>query len=264
MAYSIAHPAASAHAAPAIRHIGLADLREALRRGTDDFLATPTQLVFLALIYPIVGLAAARIAWGGDMIHLVYPLVMGFALLGPLGAVGLYEISRRREQGLETSWLDAFGVLRSPALLPVLGLGVVLLAIFLVWLVAAGAIYDAAFPETRHGSLGTLMRDVIDTPQGHWLIVTGNLVGLGFGAAVLAISVVAFPMMLDRGAGVGEAVRTSIRAVAANPLTMAAWGLIVLAGFVLGCLPLFVGLAVVMPILGHATWHLYRRLVAEA
>ncbi len=261
MAYSIAHPVPTDHAAPAIRHIGIADLRDALRRGTDDFLATPTQLVFLALIYPVVGLVAARVAWGGNMFQLIYPLVMGFALLGPVGAIGLYEISRRREQGAETSWLDGLGVLRSRAIFSVLVLGVVLLAIFLAWLLVAQAIYDAAFPGMRHASLGTLMRDVIDTPQGRWMILLGNAAGLVFGAVVLTISVVAFPMMLDRGVGVGEAVRTSVRAVAANPVTVAVWGLIVLAGFVVGCLPLFVGLAVVMPILGHATWHLYRKLV---
>jgi len=261
MAHSIAHHGAGAQAPPAIRRIGLADLREALSRGVDDFLATPTQLVFLALIYPVVGLLAARLAWGGNAFHLIYPLVMGFALLGPVGSIGLYEISRRREAGEATSWLDAIKVLRSPAILSVLALGMVLVGIFVAWLLVAQAIYDAAFPAMRHASLGALLRDVIDTPEGRWMILAGNAVGLVFAAVVLAISVVAFPLMLDRQAGVGEAVATSLRAVMANPGTMLAWGLMVLAGFVLGCLPLFVGLAVVMPILGHATWHLYRRLL---
>lgn len=261
MAHSVAGHGTRVHETPVIRHIGVADLRDVLVRGVDDFLTTPTQLVFLALIYPVVGLAAARIAWGGDMFHLIYPLLVGFALLGPIGAVGLYEISRRREQGAETSWLDALGVLHSRAILSIFGLGVVLLGIFLLWLVVAQAIYDAAFPAMPHASLGALMRDVIDTPEGHWMILVGNLVGLLFAAVVLTISVVAFPMMLDREVGIGEAVRCSVQAVAANPLTMLLWGLIVLGGFVLGCLPLFVGLAVVMPILGHATWHLYRKLV---
>ncbi len=260
MSHSMVHPVASQDA-PAIRRIRIPDLRDALRLGIDDFLATPTQLVFLALIYPIVGLMAARIAWGGDMFHLIYPLVGGFALLGPIGAIGLYEISRRREQGAQTSWVDAFGVLRSRAIIPVAMLGLVLLAIFMLWLFTAQMIFDAAFPDARPASLGMLMRDVIDTPGGHWLILVGNAVGLVFAIVVLAISVVAFPMMLDREVGVGEAVRTSVRAVLANPVTMAAWGLIVTGGFVLGCLPIFVGLAVVMPILGHATWHLYRKLV---
>jgi len=261
MAYSIAHHGADAHAPPVIRRIGIADLREAASRGVDDFLATPTQLVFLALIYPVVGLLAARLAWGGDAFQLIYPLVMGFALLGPVGAIGLYEISRRREAGEATTWLDAAKVLRSPALLSVLALGVVLLGIFVAWLLVAQAIYDAAFPAMRHGSPGALLRDVIDTPDGRWMILVGNGVGLVFAAVVMSISVVAFPMMLDREASVGEAVATSVRAVVANPVPMLAWGLVVLGLFVLGCLPLFVGLAVVMPILGHATWHLYRRLV---
>ncbi len=261
MAHSIAQRGVAAQDVAVIRHIGLRDLRDALVRGVDDFLATPTQLFFLALIYPIVGLAAARIAWGGNLFHLIYPLVVGFALLGPLGAIGLYEISRRREQGVATSWLDALGVVQSRAILSVVGLGVILLAIFMLWLFTAQAIYDAAFAGMRHASVGALMRDVLDTPEGRWLIVVGNGAGLVFAAVVLALSVVAFPMMLDREASLGEAVGTSVRAVLANPFAMAAWGLVVLGAFVLGCLPVFVGLAVVMPILGHATWHLYRRLI---
>ena len=118
MAMAIQGGVAAEHSdTPTIRRIGLADLRQALSDGVDDFLATPTQLVFLALLYPIIGLVAARIAWGGNALHLIYPLVTGIGLMGPLAAVGVYEISRRRELGEKTSWLDALRVVRSPAIL---------------------------------------------------------------------------------------------------------------------------------------------------
>jgi uncharacterized membrane protein len=246
----------------AIRSIGVADLRQAMSRGVDDFLATPTQLIFLALLYPVIGMVAARAAWGGDMIQLVYPLVVGIALMGPVAAIGMYEISRRREKGYRTSWLDAVKVVRSPAILPVAALGLVLLAIFALWVMAAQLIYVSNF-TTTHETLGALLRDLVDTPAGWTVVLVGNAVGFGFALLVLALSVVSFPMMLDRNVGLAVAVRTSLRAFAANPVPMMAWGLIVAACLLLGCLPLFVGLAVVMPVLGHATWHLYRRVVAE-
>lgn len=263
MATAIHGDVAAGHSdTPAIRRIGLADLRQVLSDGADDFLATPTQLIFLALIYPIIGLVAARMAWGGDMLHLIYPLFAGITLMGPVAAVGIYEISRRRELGEQTSWLDALRVVRSPAILSIAALGLVLLAIFALWLVAAQIVYRQSFGGMTHATPGALLRDLVDTPAGWRMIVLGNAVGAVFAVIVLAISVVSFPMMLDRRVGPGIAVRTSLRAVAANPLAMAAWGLIVAVALLLGCLSLFVGLSVVMPVLGHATWHLYRRVVA--
>lgn len=248
-------------AEPRVRSIGVADLRHALSRGMDDFLATPTQLIFLALLYPLIGLVAARAAWGGDMAHLIFPLIAGLSLMGPVAAIGLYEISRQRESGRQTSWIDAFSVLRSPAILSAAALGLMLLVIFVLWLLAAQGIYRATFADIPHATIGALLRDLVDTPEGWTLILVGNAVGFVFAAVVLSMTVVAFPMILDRQVGPAVAVRTSLRAVAANPVTMAIWGLIVAAALLLGCLPLFVGLAVVMPVLGHATWHLYRRVV---
>jgi len=253
---------ADASGIPAIRHIGLAELRQAMSEGVDDFLATPTQLVFLALLYPIIGMIAARIAWGGNMYYLIYPLVVGIALMGPVAAIGLYEISRRRELGYTTSWLDAVRVFRSPAILSVTALGLVLLGIFLLWILAAHVIYVWSFTGATHASLGALLRDLVDTPDGWRMMLLGNAIGALFAVLVLSLTVVSFPMILDREVGPVVAVCTSLRAVATNPLPMAAWGLMVAGCLVVGCLPIFVGLAVVMPILGHATWHLYRKVVA--
>lgn len=254
-------PIASTSYAPAIRRIGVSDLRTALSAGFQDFLAIPTQLVFLCIIYPIVGLVAARAVAGSGLLPLLFPLVAGMALLGPVLAVGTYEISRRREAGLPVSWLDAFAVVRSPAISTVALLGVLLLALFTAWIGAARLIFDATVGAYPAG-LGTLTTVVFGTAAGWALIVVGNLVGAVFAAAVLVLTVVSVPMALDRNVSAGLAVHTSARAVAANPGPMLAWGLVVAVLLVAGSLPVFIGLAAVMPILGHATWHLYRRVVA--
>jgi uncharacterized membrane protein len=255
------HPSISAAGAPAINRIGVADLRAALSEGWDDFLATPTQLVFLCVLYPIVGLVAARASDGTDLLPLLFPLTAGLALLGPVLAVGIYELSRQREAGRTPTWLNAFDVLRSPAIIGVAMLGAMLLGIFMVWIGAARLIFQVTMPAPAPATMGALAQAVIDTPAGWTLAVVGLLVGFLFAALVLVLTVVSVPLLLDRNVSPFVAVQTSIRAVRASPGPMAVWGLIVAAGLLLGCVPLFIGLAVAMPVLGHATWHLYRRVV---
>ena len=246
-----------------IRRIGIADLKDALRSGLADFNAMPTHAMFLCLIYPVVGLLLARLAFGYAVLPLLYPLAAGFALLGPLAALGLYELSRRREIGEPTSISHAFDVLRSSSIGGIVALGLLLLAIFGIWIAIANALYIANFGYGSPDSIGAFLHDVLTTSAGWHLIVVGNLVGFLFAVLVLAMSAVSFPLMLDRDVGAAVALMTSVRAVIRNPATMALWGLIVAALLFLGSLPRFIGLTVVMPVLGHATWHLYRKLVVS-
>jgi uncharacterized membrane protein len=250
-------------AQPVIRKIGMRDLFDALRRGVDDFMAMPSQLVFLCLIYPVVGLVLSRMAFGYDVLPILFPLMAGFALVGPLAAIGFYELSRRREQGLDTHWTHVFDVLHSRSLGAIVVMGLLLMGIFLGWLVAAKAIYQSQFGVLAPDSITGFVREVLTTPAGWNLIVIGNGVGFLFAAAVLTIGAVSFPLLLDREVGAAAAILTSIRAVMANPVPMAIWGLIVAALLLIGSLPFLFGLAVVLPVLGHATWHLYRRLVVR-
>jgi len=246
---------------PAIRKIGVRDLKDVLARGFSDFSAMPTHAVFLCLIYPIVGLILARLTIGYDILSLLFPLAAGFALIGPFAALGFYELSRQREQGLNPSWQAAFDVLHAPSRGAIAALGFLLLAIFVFWVAVAQTIYIANFGYEPAASIPDFLHHVLTTPAGKMLIIVGNGIGFLFAVAVLIISVVSFPLLLDRDVGAVEAVLTSVRAVAANPVPMAAWGLIVAVLLVIGALPFFVGLAVVVPVLGHATWHLYRKVV---
>ncbi len=254
-------PTQPASGLPVVRRIGIADLKYALAKGVEDFRAMPTHVIFLSLIYPVAGLALWRVTFGSDLVPLLYPLAAGFALVGPFAAIGLYELSRRRELGLDTSWKHAFDIIHSPSVWAIATLGLFLLAIFGVWLAVANGIYVAYFGYHQPTSLTEFADMVLTTPEGHNLIVVGNVVGLLFAVVAFALSVVSFPLLLDRNVGVAVAIATSVRVILKNPLTMALWGLMVAVALAIGSLPLLFGLAVVMPVLGHATWHLYRRVV---
>lgn len=249
------------HVQPTVRHITMADLSDALRLGFEDFWAKPSHYVFLCLIYPIVGLILTQWSSGSNAVQLVYPLMSGFALVGPFAAIGLYEISRRRERGMDTSWRHAFNVRHSPALPSIAVIGAMLVALFLVWLYTAQSIYVSLFGDQPPASVSGFLEQVFTTGAGWKLIMLGNAAGLVFAVIVLATTAVAFPLLLDRDVGAVAATETSARAVIANPGPMAMWGLIVAALLVIGSIPLFAGLAVVVPVLGHATWHLYRKVV---
>jgi len=244
-----------------IRNIGLSDLRDALRLGWEDFKAVPSHAVILCVIYPVLGIVLFRMVLGYSVLPLLFPLAAGFALLGPFAALGLYELSRRRERGEEPSASDALGVLRAPSFGAMLGLGTMLFALFVTWVAVANAIYIAIFGHTPAASIPGFATRVLTTPEGWTLIIVGCGIGFLFAVVALCVSVVSFPLMLDRHASAIDAIRTSLRVVIKNPFAMAAWGLIVAALLVIGSLPFFVGLAVVLPVLGHATWHLYRKVV---
>src|SRR5436190_215405 len=247
--------------APRVRRITAADLRDVLRQGFDDFGAYRTDVIFLCLLYPIVGLVLSRLIWGYGMVPLLFPLASGFALIAPFFAVGLYEMSRRREAGRAEGWADAFGVARSPALGSIMALGLLLLALFVLWLGVAHIIWLMTLGPEPPISLQAFAQDVVGTSAGRTMAIVGLAVGFVFALAVLMLSVVSFPLLLDRDVGLGTAIATSVEVVRENPGPMALWGLIIAAALALGSIPLLLGLAIVFPVLGHATWHLYRKVL---
>ena len=263
-AKSVAQSVAGAHVAdPVVRRISVGDLKDVLIRGLEDTGAYRTDVFFLCLVYPVIGLMLIGLSAHHALLPLIFPIAAGFALVGPVAAVGLYEMSRRRERGLPTTWWDAFGVLGSRAFGAIAVLGLILIAVFVAWLVAAYFIYEATVGPEQPASLEALVRDALTTDAGWTMIAVGMGVGFLFAVLVLAISVISFPLLLDREVGLAKAVSTSVRAVAMNPVPMAVWGMIVAGLLVLGSLPLLLGLIIVMPVLGHGTWHLYRKVVAR-
>ena len=245
-----------------VRKIGFADVLDALRQGARDFWEKPSHYVFLCVIYPLVGVFLASWTSGRNALPLLFPLASGFALLGPLAAIGLYEISRRRELGLDASWGHAFDVRHSPALPSIVALGIWLFVLFIVWLLSAKALYVSLFGPEAPASMRVFFNEVFRTYAGHQLILWGNLIGFCFAVVALATTVIAFPLLLDRDVGVVSAVETCVRTILVNPLQILFWGLIVAVCLIIGSLPLFAGLAVVMPILGPPTWHLYRKVIS--
>ena len=244
-----------------VRKLSLSDLSAALRLGWDDFQAMPSHAIMLCLIYPVLGLVLFRLVLGYSVLPLLFPLAAGFALIGPFAAIGLYELSRRRELGEEAAAWHAIYVLRAPSFGAMLELGILLFVLFGVWIATADAIYIAIFGHTPAASIPDFATHILTTPEGWLLIIVGCGVGFLFAVMALCTSVVAFPLLLDRHSTAIDAVRTSLRVTMENPMPIAVWGLIVAALLVIGSLPFFVGLAVVLPVLGHATWHLYRRAV---
>ncbi len=173
----------------------------------------------------------------------------------------MYEMSRKRELGQQAGWADAFGVLQSSAFGAILVFGAILFALFAAWLIVAELIFAATIGPEMPVSAMAFARDVLGTSGGRTMIVLGIAAGFCFAAIVLVVALVSFPLLIDRRVGVPVAVATSIAVARLNPGPVAAWGLIVAGLLVLGSLPLFLGLILVMPVLGHATWHLYRKAV---
>jgi uncharacterized membrane protein len=243
-----------------IRKIAVKDLWQALKEGFDDFNAKPSHIVFLCVTYPLFALLLTLFLTG-QLRHLVFPMVSGFTLIGPVVSVGLFEMSRRRERGLDVTWGSAFGFVHSSSFAPILALSVAMMLLYVAWLYIAQLIYFGLFGAVPPDSISDFATQVLTTRRGGALIFYGTLVGFIFAVVVLAISVVAFPLLLDRQVSAITAVRISIKAVTSNPVMMAVWGLIVVVLLAAGSILFLIGLALVLPVLGHATWHLYRKLV---
>jgi uncharacterized membrane protein len=246
---------------PEVRRIGKADLNWALAAGWKDFQDKRGDVLILAVIYPMVGVLTAAVSFKARLLPMLYPLVAGLSILGPAAATGFYELARRREAGLESGWRHFVDPMRGRGRVGLALLTAGLAGLFLGWVYAACLIYGATLGAGAPiGRVEFLVR-LFTTPAGWTLIALGNLVGLLFAGATLVLAVVSFPMIVDKQAEASVAVMTSLRVAAKNPWVLASWGARVAGLLALGCLPMFIGLAVVLPVLGYATWHLYTRLV---
>jgi uncharacterized membrane protein len=245
-----------------VRSISDEDLRFALRQGLEDFKTFRGDIVFAGLIYTVIGIAAVVMTTSMPLMPFFLPVVAGVGLLGPVAAVGFYELADRREAGeTDLHWFNFLDV-RKRSTVDEMGLVAgLLLAIFFLWLIAAGALYALIFGWATPATVGDFVSMIFTTGRGWALIISGAIVGAVFGWLVLALSIASLPMLVDCNVTAAEAVSASWRAAHANKGEMIRWGVIVGVLLVLGSIPVFVGLAFVLPWLGYATWHLYTRLV---
>jgi uncharacterized membrane protein len=246
---------------PVLRDIGWADIKIALRLGTADFLALRSDVIAACLLYPVIGACLIWLSYHQGILPLAFPLVSGFALIGPVAAIGLYELSRRREAGEQANWAHTFSVLKAPGFGAILLLSLGLAAWFVLWLLMAWVLFGLTMGSGANLGAVEFMRQVLTTPGGWAMTLIGIPLGFCFALVALAVSVVSFPLLIDRNIGLPRAVVTSVRLTRQNFRTVLGWGAVVTAGLIVGAVPLLLGLAVSLPILGHATWHLYRRAV---
>ncbi|MGF1552309.1 MAG: DUF2189 domain-containing protein [Paracoccaceae bacterium] len=236
-----------------VRRLSARDFRYALRAGLADFLARPTHSVWLMIHYPLTGLGLTWISFGYDILPLAAIMTTGFALVGPVALLGLLALSRAREIAPQESALRALGRIGMDKVLGVLVVALILAVLYALWLALGAAVFLDDLGATTAASPSAAI-------QGGWaraILVVGAGAGLGFVA--MAIGAFSVPLIVDGETRVGRAICASVVTVLYNAAPMTAWGCVVVALLLLGSLPLFVGLVVMLPVLGHATWHLYRR-----
>ena len=258
---SRSHAATLAPDSPRIRDIGAADVVAALRAGIDDFRAAPLYGLFFGGIYALGGLSLVWITVGAGIGWLTYPLATGFALIGPFVAVGCYEVSRRRAAGEPLDFLGVLGVMGRQSSRELGWMAFVTLFVFLLWMYQVRVLLILTLGLKSFATAGEFFHVATTTWEGWLFFALVHLDGLIFALVAFSLTVVAFPLLLEREVDFVTAMITSVRSVTLNPKTMISWGLVVAALLFLAIVPAFLGLFVVLPVLGHATWHLYRRLV---
>jgi uncharacterized membrane protein len=248
---------------PVVRRISASDIAEALAEGLRDFQAAPFYGLLFGAIYAAGGLAILFSIVALGMSYLAYPLAAGFALLGPFVAAGLYEVSRQREIGGTPSLSGIWSAIRSHG--EIGWMAFVTLFIFVLWMYQVRFLMALFLGlNATFSSLQQFITVVLTTNEGLLFLLVGNLVGAALSLILFSLTVVSFPLLLDRDVDFVTAMITSVRAVATSPVPMIGWAAIIVMLLILSALPFFLGLLVTLPVLGHATWHLYRRVVAPA
>jgi uncharacterized membrane protein len=240
-----------------IRRLTIADIGQALRAGLDDLRHFRTDALLLAALFPVSGLLLAGVFVIQGFLPLVFPLLSGFALLGPVATLWFAAQSRQRERGDES----ATTVFKQPRLKAIQRLASIEILIFLVWNAAAGAIYYFTLGSSNENAGANFLVRVLTTTAGWEMTILGCAVGAAFAFLTLAISCISFPLVIDRSVTASVAISASLRAISGNPVFVLAWGAIVAIGLVVGTIPCLLGLVFVLPVLGHATWHIYRRMI---
>lgn len=250
----------SAKAWPAINPLTPTDILDALDQGIRDFRAAPKYGLFFGAFYAAAGWLLISLVYYLDHPYLAYPMATGFALFAPFAVTGLYDVSRRLEQGEELSWTAVLGSIKAVSGRELAWMAVVTVFTLIIWLDIAAFLFFA-FMGFGGGTSDNLINEILTTLRGWVFLAIGNLVGAILAAIVFSYSAVSFPMLYDRNVDFVTAMVTSVKTVLKNPWAMTVWAIIIAVHLALSLISLFAGLIVVLPILGHTTWHIYRKAV---
>jgi uncharacterized membrane protein len=245
---------------PVVRRITAADIVESLGEGLRDFQAAPLFGLAFGALYVAGGIAILLSLTAFGMVYLAYPLAAGFALIGPFVAVGLYEVSRQRQAGLAPSMRGIWAAVKTRS--EIGWMAFVTLFVFLIWMYQVRLLIAVLLGlNASFASLPQFITVVLTTNEGLVFLALGNLVGAALSLILFSLTVVSFPLLLERDVDAVTAMITSVRAVVMSPLPMIGWAAVIVVLLAVSSLPYFLGLLVTLPVLGHATWHLYRRIV---
>ncbi|MCV6546200.1 MAG: DUF2189 domain-containing protein [Cohaesibacter sp.] len=245
---------------PIIKDISTEDISAALSAGLRDFQQNFRFGLFFGLFYALGGWMMFWFLTGLELPYLVYPLASGFALIAPFVAAGLYEVSRRTEMGEALEWRSILGAIFSKRGKELRWMAIVTGFAFIIWIDIAIFLYVIFF-GLQEINISDLLGVVIGTPEGALFLTVGNVTGAILGMAVFSITVVAFPMLLHKDVDFVTGMITSVQAVLKNPKTMISWAAFIALMLAISLASFFVGMVVILPLLGHSTWHLYRRTV---
>lgn len=248
---------------PQISPIVASDIVAALKAGVADFTHAPLYGLFFGAIYATGGLIILAALTVLNKTWLIIPIAIGFPLIGPFVAVGLYEVSRRRAAGLPLNWREILLVIFSQRERQLGWMSFVILFIFWIWMYQIRLLLAIFLGFKSFSSFNSFLEVVTTTSEGFGFLAVGTLVGAFLALFLFSSTVIAMPLLLDRNVDMVSAMITSFKAVFASPVVMLGWGLVVAALVILAMLPMFLGLIVVLPVLGHATWHLYARAVRD-
>ena len=257
-------PVARPTGMPQIRELSVGDIRAALMNGLSDFAHAPLYGLFFGGVFALAGIVIVLALTWWNIPWMIYPFAIGFPLIGPFAAAGLYEVSRRLEMGSPLVWSQVLSVVWAQRGRELSWMAFVMLFVFWMWMYQIRLLIALFLGRMSFSTLEKFMTIVFTTEQGWIFLAAGHVVGAAIALVLFSITVISIPLLMDRQLDFVTAMIASVRTVLMSPIPMIGWGIVVTLAMMLACAPFFLGLLIVLPVLGHATWHLYRRAVLPA
>ena len=246
---------------PDVAALTFADIRSALMSGLSDFARAPLYGLGIGAIFAAIGAAIVLALTVWDLPWMIYPFAIGFPLIGPFAAVGLFEVSRRLEKGEPISWSIVFSAVWRQRGRELSWMAFVMLFFFWIWMYQVRLLIALFLGRMSFATLDKFFDIILTTQQGWLFLAVGHLIGAALALLLFSITVVSIPLLMERDYDFITAMITSVKTVVASPLVMLGWGVFVTLAIIAASLPLFAGLLVILPVLGHATWHIYKQAV---